>query len=81
MDMHADPQSFCKLAHELFICVRFGAAQAVVDVEGGECGATGFAESGEEGDRIRASRDGDADVIAGREQPVIEEEGQALIPL
>ncbi len=66
----------------MLVGVGFGSAKVVIDVDGAEADAEGFARGGvggvegeEESDRVGTARDGDAEAVSGFDVGAVEGEG------
>ena len=80
-----DVETGAEVGYELLVGVGFGAAKAVVDVDGREADAEGVAGSGvggvegeEEGDGVCAAGDGDAEAVAGVDLRAVEGKGHRI---
>ncbi len=81
MEVEGDVEVGAELLDEGLVGIGFPAADAVVDVDGGEADAEGGLldrigemEGAEEGDGVGASGDGDADAVAGADLRSVEGE-------
>ena len=86
--MKGDSEGGAQVGDEVEVGVGFGAAEAVVEVgcgeadaERGGAGLIGGVEGAEEGYRVGAAGDGDADAMAGGEVLAVEGEGRSTIPV
>lgn len=84
--MEGDGEGGAEVGDEVEVGVGFGAAEAMVEVGGGEAdaegggaGLDGGVEGAEEGDGVGSAGDGDADSVAGGEVLAVEGEGGGLV--
>jgi hypothetical protein len=82
VEMEGGVEGDAKVFDELLVGVGFGSAQAVVDVDGAEAYAEGFAGGGvggvegeEESDGVGSAGDGDADAVSGFDVRAVQDEG------
>ena len=83
VEVEGDVQGAAELLDEALVGVGFGAADAVVDVDGGEAdtegglwAGVGGVDGAEEGDGVCATGEGGADALAGVEAGAVEGEGR-----
>jgi len=72
LEVEGDVKAGAEIGDEGLVSVGFGAAEVVVDMDGGEADAEGVAVGGigemkeeQEGDGVGAAGDGDAESVAG----------------
>jgi hypothetical protein len=82
MEVEENVELDAEVFDEALVGVGFCSAKTVVDVDGAEADAEGFARGGvggvegeEEGDGVGAAGDGDADAVSGFDVGAIEGEG------